>query len=467
MGTSLLSAKEPQLSGLRVLVVGLGRSGLAAARLAAARGAHVLVADRKPRSEMSNGIAQALALGATVHCGGHPQELAGETDLVILSPGVPASLPIVLAARARGVPVWSEVELAWRFCRGRVVGITGSNGKSTTTSMAGTILRTAGIPGGTGGNLGTPFADLLSLDGPTAVHAVELSSFQLETVDRFQAAVAAILNLSPDHLDRYPSYDAYAAAKARIFETQGPRDASILNADDPDEMRFSGAVRGELFRFSTRGETTLGAFVRAGRIVVRLPEEEDELMDAREIPVPGEHNLANALVAALACRLVGCAPEAIADGLRAYRALPHRLQYVGTLDGVAFYDDSKATNLDAAVRALRSFPAGRVHVILGGRDKGADWSALFPVIREQARRALLVGEAAAAIRKGVEGAVPLEDCGTIRTAVRVGFDGAAPGDVVLLAPGCASFDQYGNFEERGRDFRGAVEALFPEGTHHA
>jgi UDP-N-acetylmuramoylalanine--D-glutamate ligase len=461
------ASKRPDLAGARVLVVGAARSGLAAAELAARHGAAVVVNDRRPESALGAAADRARACGASVVAGGHPADLAAGADLLILSPGVPPDVAPVVEARRRGVAVWSEIELAWRFARGRVVAITGTNGKSTTTAMAGAILRGAGIPGGTGGNLGTPFSELLASDGPTAAHAVEVSSFQLEAIEAFRASAGTILNLTPDHLDRYPSIDAYAAAKARLLETQGPGDAAILNADDPEHARFLSAVRGVPHLFSTRCEPEPGAFVRGGRIVLRTALGEDELLPVAELPVPGEHNVQNALAAALLCRLSGCEPGAIDAALRAYRALPHRLEHVGDVSGVRFFNDSKATNLDATERALRSFPDGTIHVILGGKDKGADWASIAPLVASKARRALLVGAAAPAIRRALAGSVALEDCGTVAAAVEAGLAGARPGDVVVLAPGCASFDQYRNFEERGEDFRRAVTRLAVAGRHDA
>lgn len=462
-----LSRKEPRLAGLGVLVVGLGKSGLAAARLLVSKGARVTAADRRQEAELGTTAAEVRALGASLVAGGHSPDLALAADLIVVSPGVAANEPLLLRAGETGVPVWGEVELAYRFCRGRIAAVTGSNGKSTTTSMIGAILREAGILGGTGGNLGTPFTELLASDAPSAVHALEVSSFQLETIHAFRPDVALVLNLSPDHLDRYPTYDAYADAKARLLEAQVFPDHAVLNADDPESERFLRSVRGRLHRFSTRREVEDGAFLRNGTLVLRVEGREEEVLAASEIRVPGEHNAANALAAALAARLAGCPAGAIAGALRAFRALPHRLQHVGTLDGVEFYDDSKATNLDAAERALRAFAPGKVILILGGKDKGAAWPSLAGAVREHARAVLLVGQAAAAVRSGLEGAVPLVDCGTVAKAVSAGFELARPGDVVLLAPGCASFDQYRNFEERGDDFRRAVEALLPAGGRGA
>lgn len=461
-----LAAREPKLEGLRALVVGLGRSGEAAVSLLVGRGARVIAADRRDAASLGDTAARIERLGASLHAGGHPESLAKDADLVVLSPGVPSTTPVVAAARVRGVPVWGEIELAFRFCRGGVVGITGSNGKSTTTAMVGTILRAAGIPGGTGGNLGTPFIELLRDDAPGAVHAVELSSFQLETIEAFHARCAVVTNLSPDHLDRYPSYEAYARAKARILETQEEDEAAVLNVDDPESARFLPDVRGSLYAFTVEREPGRGAFVRRGVMVLRTDAGEEAVMPVAELPVPGAHNVANALAAAVAARLCGASADAVARGLSTFRALPHRLQLVAELDGIAFYDDSKATNLDAAERAIRSFPAGSIHLILGGKDKGADWSSIDGLVRERAKRVLLVGEAAPAIRAGLTRS-PLQDCGTIGDAVRAAYDGAAPGDVVLLAPGCASFDQYRNFEERGDDFRRHVLALVRAGGRDA
>ena len=462
-----LAEQNPELTGLRVLVLGLGKSGVAAAKFALSKGASVVAADQRSESELAPQAVEIRARGGVVHAGGHPAELALAADLVVVSPGVPLTTPVLREAADAGLPVWSEVELAFRFCQGRVVGVTGSNGKSTTTAMIGSILKTAGTPGGVGGNLGTPFTELLAEDGPKAVHAVELSSFQLEAIHAFHAAVGVVVNLSPDHLDRYPSVAAYTAAKARLLQTQRPGEAAVLNADDPASRVFESAVRGRLFRFSTQTEVEQGAFVRNGTLVIRTEDGENKILPVDELPVPGDHNVQNAAAAALSCSLAGCAPSAIAGGLRAYKALPHRLEFVASFDGVSFYNDSKATNLDATVRAIQAFPPGTVHLILGGRDKGAEWSSLAALAEERIARVLLVGEAAATIRGALEGVVLVEDCGTVRTAVRVGFEGAVPDDVVLLAPGCASFDQYRNFEARGEDFKQAVHGLFPEGEHRA
>jgi len=458
--------RDPDLDGLGVLVVGLGQSGLAAARLARGRGARVTLTDVRTESEIGDAIRTAREMGVEVRAGGHPLELADAADLVVISPGVPVNIDLLRHASELERPIWGEVELAARFCRGRVIGITGSNGKSTVTTMIGTILRGAGIAGGTGGNLSVPFCDLLAEDGPDACHSLELSSFQLETVESLKVDVAILLNLSPDHLDRYDSFEAYGRAKARLFELQDPDAHAVLNADDPASGVFRKALRGRPNLFTTRDEVERGAFLRDGRMILRTDHGEEDLMPARDLPVPGEHNVANALAAALACRLAACTVESIVDGLRSYRALPHRLERVGEIGGVAFYNDSKATNPASTACALASFEPGRVYLILGGRDKDSDWTSLVPLVRDRAARVLLVGEAAADLEAKFEGSRPMEHCGTIRRAVARALENAEKGDVVLLSPGCASFDQYRNFEQRGDDFRNAVRALAGSGGSH-
>jgi UDP-N-acetylmuramoylalanine--D-glutamate ligase len=454
-----LATRDPDLREHHVLVLGLGKSGLAAARLARREGARVTIADAKTEAQLGPARSRAREIGARVHAGGHPASLLTDVDLVVVSPGVPGDVELLAAARENDLPVWGEIELAARYCHGRVIGITGSNGKSTVTAMTGGILRGAGIAGGTGGNLDTPFCDLLEHDTEDAVHAVELSSFQLETIEAFLPDVAVILNLSPDHLDRYRSVDAYADAKARILEAQTRDDAAILNADDLPSERFRRAVRGQLYLFSTEREVERGAFVRKGELILRTDADDVALLSVQDLPIPGTHNQANALAAALACSLVGCPADAIRRGIRDYRALPHRLERVTTVDRVVFFNDSKATNPASTARALASFKPGTVHLILGGRDKGSDWTELLPLVSRNASQVLLVGEATEMLRDLLGDDANVVECGTVPRAVEAAFETARPDDVVLLSPGCASFDQYRNFVERGEDFRLAVQKL--------
>ncbi len=454
----------PDLNGRRVLVIGAGKSGCAASRLALDRGAQVTLADRRDAAELPEAAAALGARGVRLHPGGHPPALLAETDLVVLSPGVPFDAEVAEHARRRGIPVWAELELAARFARGRMIGITGSNGKSTVTAMTGAILRSAGIAGATGGNLDTPLADLLDGDSPEAVHALELSSFQLEAIETFRPSVAVVLNLSPDHLDRHGTIESYAAAKARIFENQTAADFAVLNADDAPSRRFEAAIRGDLHTVSTTSEPAKGAFLRDARLILRTDSGEDKLLLAGALSLPGAHNVSNALAAALAARLSGAPVDAIDAVLSSFESLPHRLERVGDISGVTFYNDSKATNPAAALPALAAFEAGKIHLIVGGKDKGGDWNALVAAARERTRRVLVIGAETAPLARRFAGSCEVLECGTLEQAVAAALSGADAGDVVLLSPACASFDQFDNFEHRGETFRRAVGLL---GDRHA
>jgi len=459
METPRLSAHRPDLTDLRVVVVGCGRSGLAAARLAADRGARVLLSDSRSEQELGAAAGQARDLGATLHPGGNTAELADSADLIVHSPGVPQEIPLIRRARELDLPVWSEIELATRFHCGRVIAVTGSNGKSTVTTMIGDIVAGSGLRTEVGGNLDRPFAELVDSAADDAFYVLELSSFQLENTHSLHADVAVLLNFSADHLDRYDGMTAYADAKARLLDLQDEDAFTVLSADDPASRRFDDRVRGKLHLFSTHGPVEQGAFVREGRMVLRTSVGEEDVFDLESLRLPGEHNQANALAAGLAARLAGFSVETIVRGLTQYRALPHRLEHVRSLAGIEFYNDSKATNPESAACALSSFDSGRVHLILGGKEKGAEWTELISRIAKHARRVLLVGAASGFLAERLRGIIPCVACETIPNAVLTGFRGAQAGDVVLLSPGCASFDQYRNFEERGEDFRQAAQAL--------
>jgi UDP-N-acetylmuramoylalanine--D-glutamate ligase len=458
MTANRLAETFPDLTGRNVVVIGAGKSGKAAARLAFERGAHVTLADR------GNIRGTGALAGIGLHSGGHPVALLDRAGLVILSPGVPTDIELVVEARLREIPVWGEVEFAFRFTRGRIVGITGSNGKSTVTALTGAMLRASGVPGGTGGNLDEPLSELLVQDDPDAVHALELSSFQLETIETFRPQIATLLNLSADHLDRHGTVEAYAAAKARIFENQTADDFAILNADDAPSRVFDAAAKANVHMVSTVVEIQRGAWVRDGSIVLRTHLGEEPLVRADELSLPGKHNLSNALAAALGARLAGASVDGISTTLRTFRPLEHRLECVGEINGVRFYNDSKATNPAATLPALDAFDAGTIHLIVGGKDKGGDWDTLVTAARERVRRVLVIGAQTAVMTRRFEGACDVLDCGTLEAAVEAGSRDAARGDVVLLSPACASFDQFDDFEHRGRAFRDAVRAL---GERHA
>src|SRR5437867_2612342 len=452
--------QEFPLAGRRVVVAGLARTGLAAVRFLISRGAEVIASDRRPEAELHDAADEARLLGAGLDLGGHTEARFTGADLIIVSPGVPLTLPAIEAARSRGVPVLSEVELAWRFLRGRIAGITGSNGKSTTTALTGAMLSASGVAARTCGNIGTPLLEMVEQDTRESVYAVELSSFQLEAISLFHPAAAVVVNLSPDHLDRYRDYGAYVAAKARIFSNQGREDLAVLNAAGSDSALLHSAVKAPVKLFSSRGPVEEGACVGREEIVLVAGGTASPLIPVSEVPIPGRHNLENVMAAALAALHFGASLAAIRQAVRSFRALPHRLEYAGRLAGVDYYNDSKATNVGATIKALESFPGRRVLLLLGGRDKGGDFSTLRPLLADRVAMVLLLGEAAGAIERQIAGAAPVARCGDMASAVAQARAAAREGDVVLLAPGCASFDQYRNYEERGEHFRrlsGGVE----------
>jgi UDP-N-acetylmuramoylalanine--D-glutamate ligase len=448
---------EVELRGKHVLVVGLARTGVATALFCASRGARVTATDIASAADLAEAAAKLTPAGITLELGGHRRESFLAADLIVPSPGVPFEQPDLVAARKKGIAVWSEIELAWRFLRGRLIAITGANGKTTTTALTGHILRSAGLPAMVGGNIGTPLISLVGESSDESISVVELSSFQLEAIAAFRPDVSVFLNLTPDHIDRHGSMEAYAAAKARIFENQKREDAAVMNADDAASTRYAPS-RPRVYWFSRKKEVARGAFLRGDDIVFCDGDAEARLASRAEIPLRGQHNLENVLAATTAACLVGAAPAAIAEAVRTFPGVEHRLQFVAEICGVQFYNDSKATNVDATEKALEAFP-GNLLVILGGKDKGSDYAPLRPLLARGARRAFLIGAAAEKIAAQIEGSVPLERSGTLDRAVHAAFEAARPGDIVLLAPACASFDQFQNFEHRGRVFVELVREL--------
>ena len=445
------------LAGKRVLVVGLARTGLVVSLFAAGYGATVTATDEKAETELAEAAAKLRAAGVQLELGGHTPATFLEQDLIVLSPGVPAKLPALELARARGIPVWSEIELAWRLLRGKLVAITGSNGKTTTTALVAHILRTAGIPVLVGGNIGVPLLSLVESSADSSVTVAEISSFQLEAIEAFRPEIGVVLNLTPDHLDRHASFEEYARAKMRLFENQLDRDAAVLNADDP-EITKRMPSRPHVYWFSRQKRVAEGAFLRDGQIFFRAEGAETPLARREQIALRGEHNVENVLAACAAAYLAGAAPAAIAAGVQTFRGVEHRLEFVAEIGGVTFYNDSKATNVDAALKAVEAFP-GPLLVILGGKDKGSPYTSLREPLQGRARLAILIGAAAEKIAAEIAGAVPVEHAGTLDRAVHLAFERARPGDTVLLAPACSSFDQFENYEQRGRVFKEAVATL--------
>ncbi|MFN0119523.1 MAG: UDP-N-acetylmuramoyl-L-alanine--D-glutamate ligase [Blastocatellia bacterium] len=449
------------LRGKNILVVGAARSGLAAAGFLLARGAQVTVNDNKPASELPAALVALTAAGARVVAGSHPVELFTSADLIVTSPGVPLALEPFRRAAAAGVEIISEIELAARFLRGRLIGVTGSNGKTTTTTLIGELLQNAGLPTQVGGNIGTPLISLADSSSDNGFTVIELSSFQLEAVDTLRLFAAVLLNITPDHLDRYDSLEAYAAAKQRIFRNQTREDLAVLNADDARVAAMQSAIGATCVFFSREQELDEGIFRRGDAIISRANGTEKVLLRRADIGLRGDHNLENvmsALAVGLAC---GAAPASMRETIRAFRGVEHRLEFVTDINGVQFYNDSKATNVDAAIKSLEAFPSGLIP-IFGGKDKGGDFTPLAPLVRARCRQAILIGAAADKIGAALTGTVPLHRATTMEDAVRMGSGLARAGDTVLLAPACASFDMFENYEHRGRVFKAAALALSDE-----
>jgi UDP-N-acetylmuramoylalanine--D-glutamate ligase len=452
-----------ELKNKKVLVVGLGRSGVASAFFLQEHGAKVIVSDSKSEAQLQNEVPALLDRGISIEAGRHGERTFRDQDLIVVSPGVPSDQPQLQHARTLGIPVIGEVELAFRFLQGKVLAITGSNGKTTTTTLVGEILAKSGRKTLVGGNIGTPVISLAGQATPDSLVVLEISSFQLESIQQFRPWIAAILNITPDHLDRHHTFEAYVDAKARIFENQKTGDLGVLNADDPTCVGLKNKVKGPLLWFSRKQRVESGAFLAGDQIVFRQNGQEQLVLGRSDIQLKGEHNLENVLAAVAMTMAAGCTPQQVRHAVEEFHAVEHRLEQVSTINGVTFYNDSKATNVDATVKALESF-AGNIHIILGGKDKGSDYSVLNPLLRERVKRVYLIGAAADKIASQITGATTLVRSGTLERAVHQAFDAAASGDVVLLAPACASFDQFENYEHRGRVFKELVRALTPVTT---
>src|SRR6266567_1946209 len=446
------------LHGKRVLVVGLGKSGVASALFLKAHGARVTVSDTKTGDELHSEIPVLLDHGITVETGGHGERTFRGQDLIVVSPGIPLDAPALVQARALGGSVIGEMELAARFLRGPIVAITGSNGKTTTTTLTGEIMTAGGFSALVGGNIGTPAIALAERATPESVIVLEVSSFQLETIHSFRPKVAVILNVTPDHLDRHRTFEAYVDAKARILENQQSADLAVLNAADPTCVAMAARTKAQVFWFSRQKEVQQGAWVLDGNILFREGAQQREIMLVSEIPLKGAHNLENVLAAVCAGALMGCAAEKIRQAVREFKAVEHRLEHVATIRGVDYYNDSKATNVDATIKALESFPAN-IHLILGGKDKGSDYTVLNDLLRQRVKRVYTIGAAAAKIESQVRPAARIDHSGTLEAAVQRASASAQPGDIVLLAPACASFDQFRNYEHRGKLFKELVQRL--------
>ena len=446
------------LAGKSVAIVGMARSGMAAAEFLWKRGARVTLSDSRPATALEPEIRILNERNIEHEAGGHSMELFDSVDLIVVSPGVPMNLPVLRHAAEKGRTLIGEIELASRYLRGKVIAITGTNGKTTTTALIGEILRTGGLPVQVGGNIGTPLVSLVESSAEDTWSVVELSSFQLEAAPTFRPDIAVILNITPDHLDRYASFEAYAQAKLNVFANQLSGDFAVLNHEDPNLQRAAKEIRSQVYWFSGSHEVQRGTYAIGGQIIFDSGSASEPVMTFNEVPLKGRHNIENVAAAITAARLAGISSGSISRSVRYFKAVEHRLEPVAEIKGVHFFNDSKATNVDAAIKALEAFESG-VILILGGRDKGGDFKVLSHLLQQRAKSVILLGEASDKIRMQLAGTVPMTQAHSMDDAVRLAFQQAAPGNTVLLAPACASFDMFQNYEHRGREFKAAVGRL--------
>jgi UDP-N-acetylmuramoylalanine--D-glutamate ligase len=449
-----------ELKGKKVLVVGLGKSGMAAALFLRHHGAQVTVSDVRSAEQLAKEIPALLEEGIMVEAGGHGLLTFRRQDLIVVSPGVPLDTPELAQAQSLGLPVIGELELAARFLKGKMLAVTGSNGKTTTTTLLGEILKQGGLPTLVGGNIGVPVVSLINDSTEQTWSVLEVSSFQLESTEQFHPAIAVILNITPDHLDRYGTFENYARAKERIFLAQTAEDCLVLNADNPRAAEAAPRSAARVYWFSAKRPVAQGAWVEDGVVVYRAAEgaATEKVMPLRGIHLKGTHNVENVLAAVVAARQAGVPTEAVRTAIEKFKAVEHRLEYVATCKGVEFYNDSKATNVDATAKAVASFPGG-IHLILGGKDKGFPYTVLAPLVRERVRAVYTIGVAAPKIESDLSGVVPINHCETLAKAIATAAAAAQPGEVVLLAPACSSYDQFDNYEQRGRVFKQLVKEL--------
>jgi UDP-N-acetylmuramoylalanine--D-glutamate ligase len=446
-----------ELKGKKVLVVGLGKSGLAAALFLRQQGAQVTVSDMRSAAALAKEIPALLEHGIMVESGGHGLLTFRRQDLIVVSPGVPLDTPELVQVKAFGLPVIGELELAAQYLKGKILAITGSNGKTTTTALTGEILAAARIPTLVGGNIGLPVVELIARSTDESWSVLEVSSFQLESTELFHPQIAVILNITPDHLDRHGTFENYALAKERIFSAQTASDFLVLNADNHRAAAAATRSAATVYWFSLEEPVSPGAWVQDDWVVFRAAGSGaiEPIVDLQSIPLKGAHNVENVLAAVCAAWLAGARAEMIAKAVRGFRAVEHRLEYVATDNGVEYYNDSKATNVDASAKAIAAFP-GCIHLILGGKDKNSNYADLSDLLRSRVKTVYTIGSAAAKIESQLRGVVPLSSCETLERAVAAARAVAHPGDVVLLSPACSSFDQFENYEHRGRVFKELV-----------
>jgi UDP-N-acetylmuramoylalanine--D-glutamate ligase len=450
--------RKDRIKGKNISVLGMARSGIACAKLLKKTGAEVFVSEVKNKEALIQETKQLSEMGIEFETGGHTPDVLTETDFVIVSPGIPPDIPILVKAQEMGIPVFSEIEVAFWLTDARIVGITGSNGKTTTVTLVGQMLKEDKQEHMVGGNIGLPFSGIVEQVSPNGYLVLELSSFQLERIEEFRPYVSSVLNITADHLDRHPDLKSYMEAKMRIMENQTENDFVVLNADDENTLKLAQFAPSRKVFFSTKSEVGQGAFVREGKLYLRCNGGEKEIIETNQIGIKGPHNLYNACAACAICGILGASPGSMRTALRYFRGVPHRLEVVKTVSGVSFVNDSKATNVDSVWYALQSV-SPPIILIAGGKDKGGDFSILQELVKKNVKALILIGEARDKIKVALGNLIPTYDSQNLEEAVRLGYSKASPGDTVLLSPGCASFDMFKDYEHRGRVFKDSVMEL--------
>jgi UDP-N-acetylmuramoylalanine--D-glutamate ligase len=450
--------RKDRIIGKRISVLGMARSGLSCAKLLKKIGADVFVSDIKSEELVSDQASQLRELGIAFETGGHTSKILGDKDFIIISPGIPTNVPILAQAQQLGIPILSEVEVAFWLTDSKIIGITGSNGKTTTVTLVGEILKRDGREYQLGGNIGIPFSSVVEKVSPRGFLVLELSSFQLERIEEFRPFVSSVLNVTPDHLDRHPDMNSYLEAKLRILENQTPNDFAVLNADDENSFKLAQYGKCRKTFFSTKKELEHGAFFHQGKLTSIWEGEEKEIMPAAEIGIQGPHNLSNASAACAICTILSVSPSSIREALKSFRGVEHRLEQVANVSGVNFVNDSKATNVDSVWYALQSV-SPPVILIAGGKDKGGDFSKLRELAKENVKILILIGEAKEKLKSALGDVVPTFQSESLEEAVKLGFQKASPRDTVLLSPGCASFDMFRDYQHRGEVFKSSVRNL--------
>ncbi|HSO72446.1 MAG TPA: UDP-N-acetylmuramoyl-L-alanine--D-glutamate ligase [Thermodesulfobacteriota bacterium] len=448
-----------ELSGKKILVVGLGKTGLALTKFLKRQGSLLMISDARGREELESilNAESAAAFPPLIEGGGHTSDFFLQADLILVSPGIPLDLPPLWAAREKGIPIQGELELFSRYCRTPIIAVTGTNGKTTTTALINEMLLEAGFSTFLGGNIGRPLVEYLLNGQDKDLVVAEISSFQLDTTRHFCPRVGLLLNITEDHLDRYPDFQGYIQSKTGLFRNQGEQDTAVLNWDDPLVRGFGAALKGPVYDFSRSESLSRGAYLDLDRLRLNLTGA-PESYDLQAFPLPGVHNRENALAAVLGARLLGAAPEAVQRALERFKGFRHRLEWVAEVRGIQFFDDSKGTNVGAVVKALEGF-SRPVILIAGGRDKGGDYGPLKGLIREKVKALVLIGEAREKMRDQLGDLTRTEWADSLEAAVSRAFGQGIPGDVVLLSPGCSSFDMFRDYAQRGEVFQQAVRRL--------